>query len=141
MDKREFVELCNDSIGYLQNKECQPVSDEDFEIIYYVYSHHPLFIGNKYDVVRAYAALGIDLFKSLYPIAKQFDELWDKCFQANRMWLGLESDARTAREAGLDKLAERLEIKATVAKADDKRYEDEYRQLLKFYSLEEYIDI
>ena len=135
MDKREFNELLQDrSVNRFDN--CQPVSDEDFAIIDYVYTNHPLFC-HKYHVLHAYGALGIQLFKTLYPIAQQFDELWDKVVWANRLWRGLRGDAATAREAGLEDLAERLEQKAAVEKEIEERYLEEYKQLLRKYSVEE----
>ena len=142
MDKKELLELLEQNcVINLKNNFTTNLSDEEFEIILYVYHNHPLFIGNKYDVARGYAALGVDLFKMLYPIAKQFGDLWDKCVDANHLWLGLVADAETARKAGLDKLAERLDKKAELAKAADKRYTDEYKALLHAYNLDDYIDL
>lgn len=142
MDKNDFIDILGQHFIADMSDNFKPeISDEDFEIVMFVYENHPLFIGNKYDVARAFAALGMPIFRTLYPIAKRFGELWDKCCDANHLFLGLVADAQEARKAGLTKLADRLDKKADVAKAADERYTAEYQALLKEYALEDFLNI
>ena len=142
MDKNDFIDtLKQHFIADLSTNFKPKISDEDFEIVMFVYNNHPLFIGNKYDVARAFAALGMPIFRTLYPIAKLFGDVWDKCYETNHVWLGLVADAQEARKAGLTKLADRLDKKAELAKAADERYTAQYKELLKEYNLEDYIDL
>ena len=62
MDKNDFIDILGQHFIADMSDNFKPeISDEDFEIVMFVYDNHPLFIGNKYDVARAFAALGMPI--------------------------------------------------------------------------------
>ena len=125
MEKKEFEELIFSEICTFRrsNYNDLEITDEDWELIRFVYDNHPLFF-NKYQLARAYNALGINLFKSLKSEAERFGKGYDAWAEANNQALYIE----TAFEANPSKqLKKALEI----AKKQEEMAKTAFREMLK----------
>ena len=58
------------------------VDDDDYKVIEYVYTHHPL-IATKEDAAEIYNHFGVAIFHSLVPSALQFEADYRKWQEAN----------------------------------------------------------
>lgn len=124
MEKKEFEELiASECCSFRMSYYPLQITDEEWELISFVYDNHPLFY-NKYQLAQAYNALGIDLFKSLKSEAERFGKGYDAWAEANNQALYIE----IAFEANPSK---QLEKALTIAKEQEERAKSAFREMLK----------
>lgn len=73
------------------------VDDDEYKIIEYVYTHHPL-VATKDDAAEIYNHFGVAIFHSLVPSALQFEAAYRKWQAANNHAESLKAEWQIAQE-------------------------------------------
>lgn len=77
MTKGEFIKYYTDAPNGLTLAGGLPISDENYKIIDFVYTHHPAIseIHGKEQIVNLYKEYGMAIIRDMYDRAKRASEL------------------------------------------------------------------